>query len=381
MIEIRNIEELKDAYLRYMLAYNPNLTKISADSSNSAIAYGVAGIAQAVLGEAHVLASYIAPQQASGNRLDVIASQRGILARKGAQRSSVWLRINHSTTATGSGEITFQSQDGISFTATVNFVTGSFYAYVLASSVETGARTNVEPFAITRITAGDSTLRGFITGVLNEVHARGGADAEEDDTFRERILTAGNSVASNTLERLRIDLESNTIFSGKPLLRFLNQGYNNVGRIRLGVITANLVPLTTAELATLNTAGTALLCLRDKGTIFENVSPTTLTMDARLQLSLPAEEVRNAIILRVFAFLRQVNTQFSKTQVERGELLNIVSSTRGVDIVDENFFLPLASTQTTAGVPITLSSVIVRDLTGNVLSTLTSRVNLPNFYE
>ncbi len=392
MINIFSIEELRNAFNRYLFAYTDKVTKISPNSTLSAIGYGVAILAQRILGEAAVLQTYIDPELATGDRLDDIARQRGVTARRGAQTSTTYVRISFDDTqaVTLRSGIQVTGDDGIVFQLT-NYPTTTFpantsasgvrFVYALATSLTTGSNTNVGTGTLTSLQGGAIT---GVRGVINEVPATGGSDAETDDAFRDRILNIGNVVAEGTLAKLQAALSEDSsvtsIFATKPLYRLLLMGrvnrqartstaQANVGVPKIGVITQNLSQLSDSELMTLQGASVQYLPLNTPSVVFVNVEPVKVSIDARLAFSdtittqTQRKEVIDRIIQRLYALFRDA-TRRRKLSIERSELLFAFNNDAGISFLNEQFFSPFGNIRITDNLPITLESVIIRDLQG-----------------
>ena len=105
--------------------------------------------------------------------------------------------------------------------------------------------TNVDPNSVINVVP----IPDGHTAVTNEYISTGGADAENDEVFRQRIRNNLNIASIGTLDYF------NQLFQNQDIrvLRTLNLGTNDQGNRQLAIVTQNGVDLSSTELETILT--------------------------------------------------------------------------------------------------------------------------------
>lgn len=193
---VSSVTELKNIATEFILNETNKLSKLSVGSVFNAVSYGIAKIGQKALREIALIESQLFPDYAVGTTLDAVAKRYGIFSRLGASQSSVYIYLYAEPgTIYNKNTCSFTSNDGITFTLNDNItIDSNKYAYALATSVESGEKTNVTPLSITNC-INAPTGHKFCT---NTFAAYGGRNIESDDEFRTRIENVNNSISTKT---------------------------------------------------------------------------------------------------------------------------------------------------------------------------------------
>src|ERR1035437_705099 len=235
--KITSTEELMQLFIESLLNKTDKLSKVSPNSVNSGIAFGVANVGRTVLKEVALVETHIFPDDAVGSALDEVANNYGIAPRFESSKSSVFVRVfADSGTQYLLGVQEFSGTDGITFEMEGDVTIGTNgYGYIKLKSKETGVRTNINALTIKNVAPSPTGHKL----VVNEYKATGGRDLESDDLFRKRIKEGSNVLARGTnsmIEQVFMKFNSD-------VLRVFNGGTDVNGKIVLYVAMQNGVNL------------------------------------------------------------------------------------------------------------------------------------------
>lgn len=380
--KISPIEELKQIFIEEILNHQDKVTKISNESTLNAIAFGIGKVGQKAMKEIALVESQILPESAFGSGLDNVATRLGISPRYSELGSSCYIRLvgDVGTTYSASQNI-FQSTSGITFKLTSNITIGVHgFIYALVRSVETGLKSNADPLTINSLTP----IPVGHKYVINEFKAIGGRDLESDELFLRRIQEGPNILAQKTLSY--IEQVFNKIDSN--ILNVYFQGSDSSGKNILSIVTQNGATLTNLELQSLLEKAKGYFSLTDYKPYNENYNTITLQnmdwtnvdLSTRLILdpSFNPDDVRKSIQIRISKYL-DFRTWGADDKVEWDKLLLIVSTTKGVKYVADQFFSPRIDILVGKNTLPRLRGFLMLDLDGNILSNIAGTLN-PIYY-
>ena len=346
-----SITTLKQLFTEILLNKTSRVSDVSDNSVLNATAFGVAKVAQKALKDIAIVEAKLFPDNATGTFLDQAADLYGVSARRTATGSSTFLRIiAQAGTVYIAGTNNFVNNNGIIFELSEDFtVPADGFGYAQVRSVDTGVITNVDPASVVTVTP----VPVGHEAVTNEYIATGGADAESDEVFRQRIKNNTNILSVGTLEYF------NQLFQNQDarILRTFNLGTNENGMRNLAIVTQNGENLTASELDTLlqNTSeffpitdlnrfgdiiGIELVNVEWYGVNYDGVTRTT-GIDFRVELDdgADADLVRKNIQINISKYLDFRFWQPNQL-VEWDTLLRIVQDTTGVRYVPDMEFNP-----------------------------------------
>ena len=370
-------DQLTEAFTTAFLSTNPTVTKVSPNSVYASLTSGIASLAQKTLKENALIESYIDPDQASGDRLNQIALQRGVPARQATGlASTVWARIvsippsednptiyTTDMVFTGSHGIRFRLQEGFTVTSGEGGAAGDsrFFSYRRLVALSEGELTNVPAFTITRI---EQPPAGHIA-VVNDVPSFGGRDAETDDQLRYRIKNYANITAFNTIAK--ISILANAI--NDKVFRVYNLGKDATGKPLLGVITHNGEDLLSTELDALTEGVQSQVSLADSLISFTNLTPNLIALSARLQLreGANAETVFNRVYTLIDSYLRDLVYRAETRLLDWVQLYNLITLDPDILTVSSDSFQPNGRIDLSDRRPVRLAAADFRDLNGNTL--------------
>jgi hypothetical protein len=332
--------------------------------------YGVAKTGQKALVDIANIEAQLFPEYATGNLLDNAAARLGVAPRFGASGSSTFVRLVGAPGTTYlAATHTIISTSGVVFEFSNNVtIPQDGYIYANVSSRDTGARTNVNPYTLT-------TVSPVPTGhdyVINEFKSIGGADAEDDSSFKQRIINYPNLLSETTLEKM------NQVFikQNNNVLRTIYKGLSTTGKNKLGVLTQDGSELTTTELDDLLNYVKTYLSINDLriegndivGIELENIDFYPIDVDFRVDIAAnyDADSLRVEIQTK---FARLVDYRFWEDGgvVQWDDLLQIVKDTQGVRSVPDKRFLPQSDIVVPIGQFPRFRGFIMRDLSGSIL--------------
>jgi hypothetical protein len=379
---LSTVSELKQIFVESLLNNTNKISKVSDNSVNNGIAFGVAKVAQKAIKDIALVEAHIMVDSAYGNQLDDIAQSRGIAGRFASSDSSTYIRVVGDVgTVYTAGVQVFSGADGEAFdTETTTTIGDDGYAYVKVRSQGTGISTNVAPLSLSAVAPAPT---GHLFCV-NEYTAYGGRDVEDDELFRKRIKEGINLAATDTLSKLTQIM--NKINSA--VIRVVYQGTNEQSQVVLAVVTHNGVDLTVGELNDIENKVEEYLAISDLKPFgsassrleLKNIEYQPIDVTFRVEL-LPSYDVD---LVR-----KDIQVQFSKyldfrfwdpsRKVEWDDLLGIVKNSEGVRSVPDTKFIP--------GVDITVDknkiprfrSFLMLDLEGNIISDNSGNLN-PVYY-
>lgn len=337
---VSSVTELKNIATEIILNKTNKLSKLSAGSIFNAVTYTIAKIGQKVLREIALIESQLFPEYAVGSTLDDVAKRYGIFSRLGANQSSVYIYLYADPgTVYNKNTVSFISNDGITFTLNNNVtIDSNKYIYALATSSESGEKTNVSPLSITNCINAPTGHKFCI----NTFAAYGGRNIESDDEFRARIENINNSISTKTLEYL-----SQVALNFNPnILKFVHLGTHQ-GKTKLGVYTQSGSALSDAELTNLAIQMRDFLALSDisenleQRVYFANVDYTPI--DISLKLSYMSDlysinDIYSAIQKKLISYIdyRYLNTKSNLSWIN---LYELIKNTEGVININYGDFL------------------------------------------
>jgi uncharacterized phage protein gp47/JayE len=379
--KVQTIAQLKQLFLELFINKTDKISDISDNSVVNATAYGVSKIAQKAIKDIAIVESHIFPDSAAGDYLDNSATLFGVSSRKEACGSSTYLRlVADSGTEYSADDLTFTSYSGIQFSLEEDVTIGDVgWGYGKVKSIDTGAKTNVDPNSIVTIS---SEPTGHV-GVTNEYRATGGLDYEEDELFRERIKKHLNILSRQTIAYFtEVFQEIND-----NILKIINLGNNESGERVLSIVQQNGASLSDSELTELLDSAKSYFSITDLnrygdtiGITLENATWTEIDMDFRVSIlsSYDTDTVRKNIQI---ALTKYLDFRFwdDEDNVEWDELLSIVKNIDGVSYVPDTYFSPSSDIDVTSNTLPRIRGFIMRDTDGNIISD-NNNVLLPIFY-
>ena len=367
--KITPIQELKQIFLEVFLNKTDKVTDVGSESVLNGVAYASAKLAQKCLVNQSVVEGHLFPDTAYGKYLDDLAALRGISPRFSAMGSSTYVRL---TAAVGTRydkeSVKLTSTNGTIFyledTVEIDI---NGYAYVKVKSASTGARTNVDPLTINKLSP---MPQGHIN-VTNEYRATGGRDDEADDLFRQRIKDSVNQLARTTLSYL----EQVFMKINPRVLRLIKNGIDADGKFNLIVVPTNGVDFTDEEFNDILSKSQEYLSLvevlnetNDFKLKLNNVNWLPVDVEFRVDID-PAYDTD---VVR-----RDIQIQMSKLydyrywkygdKVEWDDLLQVVKQVDGVRYVPDTHFFPSYDINVPKYRLPRLRAFIMRDLNGNII--------------
>lgn len=367
------LTELKQMWLELFLNKTDKVSDISDDSVLNATAYGCSKVAQKAIKDIAIVEVKLFPKYAKGAYLDDSAQLFGAEARRGATGSSTYLLVKAiSGTQYVATTHTFKNSNGITFEMEDDFtVDSSGFGYIKVRSVDIGVKTNVNANTVSSVVP---VPTGHI-GVINEYMAVGGADAESDDVFRNRILTSKSYLSKTTIDYYTQILQS----IDDRVLKIYNMGRNEDGKTVFHIATQNGASLTNGELETLLNQFKEYLPITELnkfgqviGVLLENIEyhyiGGVVGIDFRVQIdpNYNTDDVRKNIQINIskkFDF----RTWKDGSRVEWDDILDIVKNTDGVRYVWDDYFYPNSDENVPWGQLPRIQKFVMRDLNGVIL--------------
>ena len=379
---LSTVTELKQIFVETLLNNTNKINKVSDNSVNNGIAFGVAKIAQKALKEIALVESHLMVDSAYGTQLDDIAQSRGIASRFSVSDSSTFVRVVASpgTTYT-SGTHTFTGSHGQVFNLEETITIGTHgFGYAKVRSQSTGTKTNIDPLTLVKVTPIPSGHQFCI----NEYAAFGGRDIEDDELFRKRIKEGVNLAATDTLSKLTQLMNK----INPAVIRVFYHGTNQQSQVILAVVTHNGVGLTTPELNDIETKVEEFLSISDLKPFgststnieLKNIDYQAIDITFRVEL-LPAfnpDDIRKDIQVQ---FSKYLDFRFWRPnrKVEWDELLSIVKNVTGVKSVPDTQFIPNTDIVVDKNKLPRIRSFMMLDLDGNIISNVAGTFN-PVYY-
>lgn len=343
------------------------VTKVSPHSVNRGLIRGNVRAMKMALKDLALAVARLFPDLASDTLLDQVADDHGVAPRFAAAQSSTWVRVQGDPgTVYQEGVNTVSDSQGNIFDLQGDVTLGTVgYDYVKVRSQQAGSFTNVDPNTLVNI----SPIPSGHAGVTNEYMATGGRDAEDDDTFRQRIKEGPNALAQDTLSYLA------QVFAkiNPNVLRVIYQGTARSGKVVLGILTVNGIDLTDDELATLLEQGGTFLAISELAPIgtqsygveLVNVTYGYIDVSFRMQLFTGAS-YGDVVKAQQAALSKYVDFRTWQTTdvVQFIDLINIVKRVAGVKQVPDNYFSPSTDQRFRPGVFPRFRSFQVYDLDG-----------------
>jgi hypothetical protein len=373
-----SITKLKQLFTEIFLNKTDKVSDVSDNSVLNATSFGVAKVAQKALKDIAIVEAKLFPDNATGEYLDRAADLYGVSPRRTATGSSTYIRvIADPGTLYLAGINTFVNNNGIVFELSNDFtVPSDGYGYIQVRSIDTGAKTNIDPASIIAVTP----VPVGHTAVTNEYISTGGADEESDEVFRQRIKNNLNILSISTLEYF------NQLFQNvdNRILRTLNLGTNDQGIRNLAIVTQNGVDLTPSELEALldetkeffpitdlnrfgDVIGIELVNVEWYGINYDGVIQT-VGIDFRVQIAENADVdiVRKNIQINLSKYLDFRFWQANQV-IEWDDLLRIVQDTSGVRYVPDSEFNPNSDEVVPINQLPRVQKFVMRDLDGNII--------------
>ena len=367
--KITPIQELKQIFLEILLNKTDKVTDVGSESVLNGIAYGAAKLAQKCLVNQSVVEGHLFPDTSYGKYLDNLAAIKGIAPRFGAMGSSTYVRLTaEQGTRYDKNSVKLTSTNGTIFYLEDTIEIGiNGYAYVKVYSGSTGAKTNVDPLTINKLSP---MPQGHIN-VTNEYRATGGRDDEADDLFRQRIKDSVNQLARTTLSYL----EQVFMKINPRVLRIMKNGIDADGKFNLIVVPTNGVDFTDDEFNEILSKSQEYLSLvevlnetNDFKLKLNNVNWLPVDVEFRVDID-PAYDTD---VVR-----RDIQIQMSKLydyrywkygdKVEWDDLLQVVKQVDGVRYVPDTHFFPSYDRNVPKYRLPRLRAFIMRDLNGNII--------------
>lgn len=367
--KITSVQELKQIFLEIFLNKTDKVTDVGQESVLNGIAYGCAKVGEKCLVNQSVVEGHIFPDTAYGDYLDNLAAVRGVSPRFKAQGSSTYVRI---TAERG----TQYSKDATRLTATngtIFYLENDVeidingYAYVKVYSGTAGARTNVDPLTINKISP---IPRGHMN-VTNEYRATGGRDEEDDNLFRQRIKDSVNQLARTTLSYL----EQVFMKINPRVLRLRKNGIDADGKFCLTVVPINGVDFSEEEFNQILSLSQEYLSLNevlnernDFRLRLLNVDWLPIDVEFRVDID-PAydpDAVRREIQIQMGKLFDYRYWKYGN-KVEWDDMLQVVKQVDGVRYVPDTHFYPNSDINVQKYRLPRLRAFIMRDLDGNII--------------
>ena len=198
--KVLTIDRLKELITEIFYDKTDKVTKVTDNSGINAIFYGTAKAGQKALVDIANVEAQLFPEFATGTLLDEVAVRLGVAPRFSASGSSTFpILVGAPGTQYLDATHSFVSTSGIIFDLSQDItIPQDGYVYVNVGSRDVGIKTNVVPHSINSIVP-------VPTGhdyVINEFQAIGGANDEDDQSFRQRIINYPNLLSESTLEKM-----------------------------------------------------------------------------------------------------------------------------------------------------------------------------------
>jgi uncharacterized phage protein gp47/JayE len=381
--QLTTIEELKQIFVECLINQTNAVTKVSDMSVLNGVAFGSAKLAQKAIKDIAILEGHMFPDVAYGNYLDDYARLNGVGQRFGANQSSTYVRVVGAVgTSYIPGTNVFVSTAGVQFDLENPFVIGSFgFGYVKVRSQTTGSSTQVDPLTITTVTNPPAGHQYCI----NEYKALFGIDAEDDDTFRQRVKQGPDLLSRGTLDMLT------QVFTkiNQNVLQVFYTGRDPTGKIIISILSVDGIDLNASELNDILVRAEKFLSISEmrsvdgSGTInmvLQNVSwqPIDISFRANIDSSYNPDDVRKNIQVRISKYLDYRYWQQGQN-VYWSDLLDIVKYTAGVQAVNDNLFFPNADVVIDSIMLPRLRGFLMLDMNGNIIEDFQGSLN-PIYY-
>lgn len=338
---VSTINELKQIFIELLINNSNKVSKVSNQSTNNGIAFGVAKIAQKALKDIAIAESHQFPDSAFGITLDTVADNYGIASRFGASQASTYLRVvgDPGTTYTAGVQVFSGSGVGFDLEETI-VITAVGYGYAKVRSSISGTKANVPALTINSV----APVPLGHKYVVNEYGALYGRDSENDKLFRLRIKEGGNLAARGTLAYITqtfIKINSN-------ILRVYYQGTSDMGNLVLAIATQNGIDLTSVELDELKQRASEYLSLVDVNPLtgsvnvdIVNIQYEPIDISVRLQIDVSADTARVREELQI-SIAKYLDFRFwtPGSLYEWDDVLQIVKDHPSVQYVPDTFFFP-----------------------------------------
>jgi hypothetical protein len=368
--KVLTIDRLKELITEIFYDKTDKVTKVTDNSGINALFYGTAKAGQKALVDIANVEAQLFPEFATGTLLDEVAVRLGVAPRFSASGSSTFLRLvgapgTQYLAATNS----FKSTSGIIFDLSQDVtIPQDGYIYANVGSRDVGIKTNVVPNSINSVVP-------VPTGhdyVINEFQAIRGANDEDDQSFRQRIINYPNLLSESTLEKM------NQIFikTNNNVLRTIYKGLSTTGKNRLGILTQDGSELSVSELGDLLSTVQNFIAISDLrkegnnivGIELENIDFYPIDVDFRVDIIANYDPDSLRVNIQT-QFARLVDYRFweDNDTVQWDDLLEIVKSTQGVRSVPDKRFFPQTDVEIPIGQFPRFRSFIMRDLTGAIL--------------
>lgn len=367
--KITSISELKQIFLEIFLNKTDKVTDVGSESVLNGVAYATAKMAQKCLVNQSVVEGHLFPDTSYGNYLDNLAAIRGISPRFSAMGSSTYVRLT-------ADEGTYYNKDMVKFVSTngtVFYLEDTItigvngYAYAKVYSGSKGAKTNVDPLTINKVTP---MPQGHIN-ITNEYRATGGRDNEADDLFRQRIKDSVNQLARTTLSYL----EQVFMKINPRVLRLIKNGIDADGKFNLIVVPTNGVDFTDEEFNDILSKSQEYLSLvevlnetNDFKLKLNNVNWLPVDVEFRVDIdpSYDTDVVRREIQIQMSKLYDYRYWKYGD-KVEWDDLLQVVKQVDGVRYVPDTHFFPSHDINVPKYRLPRLRAFIMRDLNGNII--------------
>lgn len=381
--KLQTIEELKEIYIEILLNKTNKVTKVSDGSSNNAIAFGAAKLAQKTIKDIAILEAHIFPDSAFGIYIDDYGRLNGTGERFGVRQSSTYVRVvGDPGTTYFPGTNVFVSTTGVNFDIERTYTIGDFgYGYIKVRSQTGGEVTKVDAFSINTVTNPPDGHQYCI----NEYIAQYGQDSESDDTLRRRVKEGANSLARGTLALLeQIFMKIN-----EAVLKVFYTGRDSIGRPIISIVTVNGIDLLDSELNDILLRGEKFLTTTEMRSVdgsgainlvIQNAiwQPIDISFRVELESSYDPNDVRKEIQIRLSKYLDYRYWKVGQ-RVEWDNMLEIVKSTEGVRYVNDNFFYPRTDILIDTNKLPRIRGFQMLDTNGNIIQDFQGNLN-PIFY-
>jgi hypothetical protein len=362
------------------------VTKIDDESVINAFIFALAKLGQISQKDAALVESRTDPRIAFGQYLDEAAKLFNAPKRSTVSGSSTYLRVSADVgTQYLAATHLFQGSNGVKFELENDFTMGDFgYDFVKVRSLDTGSKTNVDANTINTVTPSPA---GHLY-VLNDFLATGGRDVEQDDAYRLKVIQNVNVVAKRTIAGITAIFQS----INPNILRVINKGLDQDGKVVLAVVTQNGIDLNQTEIDTILDGSKdffSISDLRQAGSLL-NVSVVnsdwynvgdTKGVDFRVQLlnDVDPDDVRKNIQIAISNYL-DFRFWDENKKVEWDDLLGIVKRIGGVQYVPDQFFFPQVDETVPKNSLPRLRAFVMRDMQGNVINDSNNLLN-PIYYQ
>ncbi len=372
LVQLRTLESLKQEFIIAVRNNCDNVTKVLPTSVINGIAYANAKIVQKINKDAAQVEGKLFPEYANSTVLDNIALRDGIPARGGAIASSVVLLFQASSGTVYPINTQVSSASGVIFQTTASLtIDNNAFGFISAVATTTGLSTNIDANTAT-IFLGTPPL-GHIS-VTNPFMSVNGADAEDDYTFRKRLIGAENILSRNTqafYEALITNINPNVIRINTSKLNSIDNSFEIL------VVQNNLADFNSTDLLAINNGIQSYLPFSDYGTTKIIVSNITWTyIDISLHIKMASGGVLATIAkqmqINLSTYLDLTQWSFGGT-VSYYDLISQCENIPNVIDIVGNSFLPNADVLVSSNsLPRIRNFTITDDLTnttvGNVLT-------------